>query len=292
MENIFKFNLYELTSIVKKEYNAKDFVAKQIWSWLYCKGSRNFDSMLNLSKKLRNDLQKIFNCDRPKIIKDFTSFDGTKKWLLELNDQETIELVYIPSKDRGTLCISSQVGCPMGCKFCNTGAQGFIRNLEVHEIVQQIILAKDILEEWDNMPKEEYLAKKHKLAEDLFKKAEKYFPNLKDHVEYFEVSTPKTIKRYMKTPSGTAYGYKNNNYLRKGRVPRFSRTIKNLLFTGAYAFPGGGFTGVLISGYMAAMNVIEPLRIHIIRRLIITTIICTGISTAYKWIPALLSLLK
>ena len=80
--------------------------------------------------------------------------------------------------------------------------------------------------------------------------------------------------------------------LRKGRVPRFSRTIKNLLFTGAYAFPGGGFTGVLISGYMAAMNVIEPLRIHIIRRLIITTIICTGISTAYKWIPALLSLLK
>ena len=150
MENIFKFNLYELTSIVKKEYNAKDFVAKQIWSWLYCKGSRNFDSMLNLSKKLRNDLQKIFNCDRPKIIKDFTSFDGTKKWLLELNDQETIELVYIPSKDRGTLCISSQVGCPMGCKFCNTGAQGFIRNLEVHEIVQQIILAKDILEEWDN----------------------------------------------------------------------------------------------------------------------------------------------
>ena len=75
MENIFKFNLYELTSIVKKEYNAKDFVAKQIWSWLYCKGSRNFDGMLNLSKKLRNDLQKIFNCDRPKVVKDLTSFE-------------------------------------------------------------------------------------------------------------------------------------------------------------------------------------------------------------------------
>lgn len=155
-----------------------------------------------------------------------------------------------------------------------------------------VFCSASYLSEWENLPKEEYMAKKNKLVEDLFIRAEKYFPNLKDHVEYFEVSTPKTIKRYMKTPSGTAYGYKNNNYLRKGRVPRFSKTIKNLLFTGAYAFPGGGFTGALISGYMAAMNLIEPLRIHIIRRLIITTIICIGISTAYKWIPALLNIFK
>ena len=155
-----------------------------------------------------------------------------------------------------------------------------------------VFCSASYLSEWENLPKEEYMAKKNKLVEDLFIRAEKYFPNLKDHVEYFEVSTPKTIKRYMKTPSGTAYGYKNNNYLRKGRVPRFSKTIKNLLFTGAYAFPGGGFTGALISGYMAAMNLIEPLRIYIIRRLIITTIICIGISTAYKWIPALLNIFK
>lgn len=148
------------------------------------------------------------------------------------------------------------------------------------------------LEEWENMPKEEYLAKKNKLAEDLFKKAEKYFPNLKEYVEYFEVSTPKTIKRYMKTPSGTAYGYVNNNYLRKGRVPRFSKTIKNLLFTGAYAFPGGGFTGVLISGYMAAHNLIEPQWKHIIRRTIITSIIFTMLFTAPKWIKALSSILQ
>lgn len=148
------------------------------------------------------------------------------------------------------------------------------------------------LEEWENMPKEEYLAKKNKLAEDLFKKAEKCFPNLKEYVEYFEVSTPKTIKRYMKTPSGTAYGYVNNNYLRKGRVPRFSKTIKNLLFTGAYAFPGGGFTGVLISGYMAAHNLIEPQLKHIIRRTIITSIIFTMLFTAPKWIKALSSILQ
>ena len=114
------------------------------------------------------------------------------------------------------------------------------------------------LEEWENLPKEEYIAKKEKLAQDLFKKAEKYFPDLKEYIEYYEISTPKTIKRYIKTPSGTAYGYANNSFLRKGRAARFSKTIKNLLFTGAYAFPGGGFTGVLISGYMAAYNVIEP----------------------------------
>lgn len=147
------------------------------------------------------------------------------------------------------------------------------------------------LDEWEDLPKEAYFAKKEKLAEDLFKKAEKYFPNLKDYVEYYEVSTPKTIKRYMKTPSGTAYGYVNNRYLRKGRVPRFSKTIKNLLFTGAYAFPGGGFTGVLIGGYMAACNLIESQWRHIIRRTIITSIICTLVCTSPKWIKALLSLL-
>lgn len=146
------------------------------------------------------------------------------------------------------------------------------------------------LEEWDNMPKEEYLAKKHKLAEDLFKKAEKYFPNLKDHVEYFEVSTPKTIKRYMKTPSGTAYGYVNNNYLRKGRVPRFSKTIKNLMFTGAYAFPGGGFTGALISGYFAANNVIEPQWKHIIRRTVLSAAVLALLFTSPMWLKGLFNL--
>ncbi len=130
------------------------------------------------------------------------------------------------------------------------------------------------LEEWENLPKEEYIAKKEKLAQDLFKKAEKYFPDLKEYIEYYEISTPKTIKRYIKTPSGTAYGYANNSFLRKGRAARFSKTIKNLLFTGAYAFPGGGFTGVLISGYMAAYNVIEPQWKYIIRRTCIIAFVC------------------
>lgn len=146
------------------------------------------------------------------------------------------------------------------------------------------------LDEWDNMPKEAYLAKKAKLAEDLFKKAEKYFPNLKDYVEYFEVSTPKTIKRYMKTPLGNAYGYANNTYLRKGRVPRFSSTIKNLLFTGAYSFPGGGFTGALISGYFAANNVIEPQWKHIIRRTVLSTAVLILLFTSPIWLKGLFNL--
>lgn len=150
MQSIFQYNISELESIVKNECGVKGFIAKQIWSWLYCKGVKNFDDMSNISKNLRNNLKGYFSCNRPKVIKDLVSSDGTKKWLLELNDNETIELVYIPSEDRGTLCISSQVGCPMGCKFCNTGAQGLVRNLKVDEIVLQFVVAKDFLNEWNN----------------------------------------------------------------------------------------------------------------------------------------------
>lgn len=150
MQSIFQYNISELESVVKNEYGAKGFIAKQIWSWLYCKGVKNFDDMSNISKDLRNNLKESFSCNRPKVIRDLVSSDGTKKWLLELNDKETIELVYIPSADRGTLCISSQVGCPMGCRFCNTGAQGLVRNLEANEIILQLVIAKDFLDEWDN----------------------------------------------------------------------------------------------------------------------------------------------
>ena len=149
MESIFRFYVDELEDIIKNKYDTKGFVAKQIWSWFYCKGSKNFDDMTNISKELRSSLNESFTCNRPKVVKDLLSIDGTQKWLLELKDKETIELVYIPSEDRGTLCISSQVGCPMGCRFCNTGAQGLVRNLSVDEIVQQVVVAKDFFNEWD-----------------------------------------------------------------------------------------------------------------------------------------------
>ena len=148
------------------------------------------------------------------------------------------------------------------------------------------------LDEWESLSKEEYINKKEELAQKLFERIEKYFPNIKDHVEYYEVSTPKTIKRYMKTPSGTAYGFVNESFLRKGRLKRFSPTVKNLVFSGAYAFPGGGFTGALVSGYLAALNIIEPQKKYIFKRTLLVTAVCTAVSTAYKWVPAILSLLK
>ena len=153
MDNLFNYNLEELKNILTIKFNIKPFVAKQLWQWIYYRGIKDFNDMSNISKKLRDDLAENYSIARPKILNNLTSNDGTKKWLLELNDGEKIELVYIPADDRGTLCISSQVGCAMGCKFCNTGSQGLTRNLEVYEIVQEVMVARDLLEEWENIDK-------------------------------------------------------------------------------------------------------------------------------------------
>lgn len=152
-KNILGENLGDLCVLLHNEFNTKDFVAKQLWNWIYCKGIKNFDEMSNISNDLKNKLNNSYSIERPKVLNTLDSQDGTKKWLLCLNDDEKIELVYIPSEDRGTLCISSQVGCPMGCRFCNTGSQGFTRNLEAYEIVQEVLIARDLLNEWDNLNK-------------------------------------------------------------------------------------------------------------------------------------------
>ena len=153
MDSLFNYNVEELKGILTTKFNVKSFVAKQLWQWIYYRGVEDFSDMSNISKKLRDDLTENYSIARPKILNNLTSSDGTKKWLLELNDGEKIELVYIPADDRGTLCISSQVGCAMGCKFCNTGSQGLTRNLEVYEIVQEVMVARDLLEEWKNIDK-------------------------------------------------------------------------------------------------------------------------------------------
>jgi 23S rRNA (adenine2503-C2)-methyltransferase len=148
--SIFNLSLEELENIIVNNYRAKPFVAKQIWSWLYCKGSKDFDTMTNILKNLKNEISEHYSCQRPLLVDSQLSEDGTEKWLLELGDGQRIELVYIPWDDRGTLCLSSQIGCAMGCRFCNTGDQGFVRNLETFEIVQQVVLARDLLDEWNN----------------------------------------------------------------------------------------------------------------------------------------------
>lgn len=131
--------------------------ADQIYGWIYAKGVTDFEAMTNLSKDLRSRLQDAFRIDRPGITADQQSVDGTRKWLLGFEDGNAAETVHIPEADRGTLCVSSQVGCTLTCAFCHTGTQRLVRNLEPGEIVGQIMLARDHLEEWPSAQKEKRL---------------------------------------------------------------------------------------------------------------------------------------
>ena len=126
----------------------------QLWGWLYIRGATSFDEMSDVSKDLRGKLEGSFTLARPEIVSEQVSTDGTRKWLLRLprlaNEARApeIETVYIPEMDRGTLCISSQVGCTLNCSFCHTGTQRLVRNLDTHEIVGQILLARDRIGDW------------------------------------------------------------------------------------------------------------------------------------------------
>jgi 23S rRNA (adenine2503-C2)-methyltransferase len=126
---------------------------RQIWSWAYHRGVTSFLEMTDISKDLRQKLEATFSLERPEIVTEQVSSDGTRKWLLRLAPDERgqrheIETVYIPEQDRGTLCISSQVGCTLTCSFCHTGTQRLVRNLTAAEIVGQVLIARDRLEEW------------------------------------------------------------------------------------------------------------------------------------------------
>ncbi len=124
----------------------------QIWHWLYFKGVTNFDVMTSLSKDYRAKLAETFTLERPEIVAKQISKDGTRKYLLRIAGGHEVEVVYIPEKNRGTLCVSSQVGCTLTCSFCHTGTQKLVRNLTAGEIVAQILVARDDLDEWDNTP--------------------------------------------------------------------------------------------------------------------------------------------
>ncbi|XSG81799.1 MAG: 23S rRNA (adenine(2503)-C(2))-methyltransferase RlmN [Methyloligella sp. ZOD6] len=120
----------------------------QLWNWLYVRGVEDFERMTNVAKGLRDALAENHSLARPEIVSEQVSQDGTRKWLLRLHDGREVETVYIPEDDRGTLCISSQVGCTLTCSFCHTGTQRLVRNLEAGEIVAQIMLARDRLGDW------------------------------------------------------------------------------------------------------------------------------------------------
>ncbi|MGL5448536.1 MAG: 23S rRNA (adenine(2503)-C(2))-methyltransferase RlmN [Rhabdaerophilum sp.] len=123
----------------------------QLWYWIYVRGVISFDEMTNVAKALRNQLSEAATLDRPEIVREQISADGTRKWVLRLPSRSAfdkgseVECVYIPEKDRGTLCVSSQVGCTLNCSFCHTGTQKLVRNLEASEIVGQMLVARDRL---------------------------------------------------------------------------------------------------------------------------------------------------
>ena len=128
--------------------------AGQLWSWIYARGVTSFEDMSDISKDLRKTLADHYTLDRLEIVSEQISIDGTRKWLLRLPKRghdaraPEIETVYIPESDRGTLCISSQIGCTLSCSFCHTGTQRLVRNLEAQEIVGQILLARDRIGDW------------------------------------------------------------------------------------------------------------------------------------------------
>jgi 23S rRNA (adenine2503-C2)-methyltransferase len=127
---------------------------QQLWHWIYFRGAQQFDEMTSISKEMRNQLEQHFTVARPEVAAEQVSNDGTRKWLLrlpsgdKLEKAHEVECVYIPETDRGTLCVSSQVGCTLNCSFCHTGTQRLVRNLTAGEIVGQIMVARDRLNDW------------------------------------------------------------------------------------------------------------------------------------------------
>jgi len=146
--NLLDFTLPALTEWFAAQAE-KPFRAKQVYKWIHQRGVDDFDSMTDLAKSLREKLKEIAQVKPPAILSEHRSTDGTVKWLFDVGIGNGIETVYIPEDDRGTLCVSSQVGCALDCKFCSTGRQGFNRDLAVSEIIGQLWVANRRLEEME-----------------------------------------------------------------------------------------------------------------------------------------------
>ena len=149
----------ELTGLDRAELEAElarvgepAFRARQLWHWIYHRGATDFAGMTTLAKSFRADLAERYVVSRPRAVVDRQSIDGTRKWLLGFADGQEAETVHIPEEDRGTLCVSSQIGCTLTCRFCHTGTQRLVRNLSAAEILGQIMLARDALQEWPSPP--------------------------------------------------------------------------------------------------------------------------------------------
>jgi len=138
-------------------FGAAPFRARQLWHWIYHRGATDFAAMTTLAKGFRDELAAAYTLSRPEVGRALVSADGTRKWLLRFADGQEAETVHIPEVDRGTLCVSSQVGCTLNCTFCHTGTQRLVRNLSAGEIVGQVLVARDALGEWPSPPTDRQL---------------------------------------------------------------------------------------------------------------------------------------
>jgi len=156
-KNFFEFNFESLKIFLNKDLEIEDkkilMRSKQIWQSVYKKGSFEINNLTTLPLELRSKLNSLINLKKPQIAKTQTSSDGTIKWLIKLFDGNEVECVYIPEKTRATLCISSQVGCTLNCRFCHTGTQRLVKNLSFAEIVNQVMIAKEQLNDWAEQKK-------------------------------------------------------------------------------------------------------------------------------------------
>ena len=156
-KNFFEFNLEGLKHFLIKDLEIEkkkvSMRSNQIWQSVYKKGSFEINNLTTFPLELRDKLNSLLNLQRPKIVNTQTSSDGTIKWLIKLFDGNEVECVYIPEKNRATLCISSQVGCTLNCKFCHTGTQRLVKNLSFAEIVNQVMIAKEQINDWGEQKK-------------------------------------------------------------------------------------------------------------------------------------------
>ncbi len=148
-ENIYNSSFVELKSFFIN-IDEKAFRAEQLWNWLYVKGINELSGLNNISKNVINKINEQYYLSQFKVSNSLLSKDGTRKWLFKLEDGNEIETVYIPDKNRGTICISSQVGCSLSCSFCHTGTMKFSRNLSTSEILGQVMYVKNFLKDWKN----------------------------------------------------------------------------------------------------------------------------------------------
>jgi len=156
-KNFFEFNFENLKNFLIKDLEIEKkkvtMRSKQLWQAVYKKGSFEINDLTTFPLGLRKKLNSLISLQRPTIVNTQTSNDGTIKWLIKLFDGNEVECVYIPEKTRATLCISSQVGCTLNCRFCHTGTQRLVKNLSFAEIVNQVMIAKEQIKDWDEQKK-------------------------------------------------------------------------------------------------------------------------------------------